>query len=72
MSLMVASEDSTPSTAPIETLIVGEDKAREMRSAITPLSLSAAYAVPQRARIAISAKALRGDMNFAIRMTARC
>jgi hypothetical protein len=42
MSLMDASEDSTPSTAPIETFIDGEDKAREIKLASTPLSSSAA------------------------------
>ena len=45
MSLIDASEDSTPSTAPIETFIDGEDSAREIRSASTPLSLSAARAL---------------------------
>ncbi len=44
MSLMDASEDSTPSTAPMDTLIDGDDKAREIKSASTPLSLSAAKA----------------------------
>ena len=39
MSLIDASEDSTPSTAPMDTLIHGEDSAREIKSASTPLSL---------------------------------
>ena len=38
MSLIDASEDSTPSTAPMETLVVFEDSALEMRSASMPLS----------------------------------
>ena len=38
MLLIVASEDSTPSTAPMETLIDGEERAREIKLAITPLS----------------------------------
>ena len=33
MSLIDASEESTPSTAPIETLVVGEESACEMRLA---------------------------------------
>ena len=49
MSLIEASEDSTPSTAPIETLVVCEESAREIRSARTPLSASAARACPMSA-----------------------
>ena len=44
MSLIEASEDSTPSTAPIETLVVSEDSARESRLASIPLSASVARA----------------------------
>ena len=44
MSLIVASEESTPSTAPMETLVVGEESACEMRFASTPLSASSARA----------------------------
>ena len=47
MSLIEASEDSTPSTAPIETLVVGEESACEMRFASTPLSASSARAGAQ-------------------------
>ena len=72
MSLIDASEDRTPSTAPMDTLIDGDDRAREIKSASTPLSLSAPYALAQRARKAISANILRRGKNCAIRMTARC
>ena len=56
MSLIDASEDRTPLTAPMDTLIDGDDKAREMRFASTPLSSSAAWALPERTRRAMSAK----------------
>ena len=59
MSLIDASEDSTPFTAPMDTFIPGDDNAREMRLARTPLSSSVACALAPRARKAISAKALR-------------
>ncbi len=72
MSLIDASEDSTPSTAPMDTLIPGEDSAREIKSASTPLSLSAACALAQRARKAINANVLRLVKSCVIRMTARC
>ena len=44
MSLIEASEDKTPSTAPIETLVASEDSAFESRLARMPLSSSAARA----------------------------
>ena len=69
MSLMVASEDSTPSTAPMDTLSDGDDKAREIKSASTPLSLSAAKARPQSASNAISAKTFRRRRSCAINPT---
>ncbi len=47
MSLIETSEESTPSTAPIETLVVGEESAREIRLANTPLSASSAQAGAQ-------------------------
>ena len=73
MSLIDASEDSTPSTAPIETFIEGEDSAREIRSASTPLSLSAARALAQRARRATSAaSSFRRRGNRAIRKLVLC
>ena len=59
MSLIDASEDRTPFTAPMDTLIPGDDRAREIRLASTPLSSSVACALAQRARKAISANALR-------------
>ena len=52
MSLIEASEDKTPSTAPIETLVASEDSAFESRLARMPLSSSAARAGGQRARSA--------------------
>ncbi len=66
MSLIDASEDSTPSTAPMETLIDGDDKAREIRLASTPLSSSAAWAFPQRARKAINTKVFIRNRSCAI------
>ena len=72
MSLIDASEDNTPSTAPTDTLIPGDDKAREIKLASTPLSSSVACAVAQSARKAIRAKAFRRGKSFAIRTTARC
>ena len=72
MSLIDASEDKTPSTAPMETLIDGEESAREIKLASTPLSLSVACALAQRASKAIRAKALRRRKSCAIRRTARC
>ena len=72
MSRIVASEDSTPSTAPMDTLSDGEDNAREIKSASTPLSLSAACALAQRTRKAINANAFRRRKSCAIRRTARC
>ena len=62
MSLIEASEDSTPSTAPIETLVVSEESARESRSARTPLSASVARACPLSAMSAtISAVSLNWE-----------
>ena len=48
MSLIDASEDSTPSTAPIETLVVGDESAARCRFASTPLSASSARAGAQQ------------------------
>ena len=75
MSLIEASEESTPSTAPIETLIVGEESAREIRSPSTPLSASSAHA--RRAQRTIRRRSappasLRRRENGAIRKPARC
>ncbi len=72
MSLIVASEESTPFTAPMDTLIPGEDNAREIKLARTPLSSSVACALAQRAKKAINANALRRMKSCVIRMTARC
>ena len=44
MSLIEASEDRTPSTAPIETFVAARRAPCEIRSARTPLSSSAARA----------------------------
>ena len=73
MSLIEASEDSTPSTAPIETLVVSDDSARDSRSARTPLSASVARACPQSAiRATISAISRYGSKRHIIRKPARC
>ena len=66
MSLIDASEDKTPSTAPMDTLIDGDESAREIKLASTPLSLSVACALAQRASRAIRAKALRRRKSCAI------
>src|SRR5579871_4407814 len=52
ISLIEASEDKAPSTAPIETLVASEDSALESRLARMPLSSSAARAAGQSARSA--------------------
>src|ERR1700733_7841791 len=63
MSLIDASEDNT---APMDTLIPGDDSAREIKSASTPLSFSAACALAQRASKAIRARAFRRRKSRAI------
>ena len=76
MSLIDASEDSTPSTAPMETLVVFEDSALEMRSARMPLSASAARGgAPATISATIAAANVAHRMrrrNGAIRKPARC
>ena len=74
MSLIEASEDSTPSTAPIETLVVGEESACEMRFASTPLSASSARAGARMTKSAAisAANVTRPMLRKVIRKPARC
>ena len=73
MSLIEASEDSAPSTAPIETLVACEDSARDSRSARIPLSASVARTcAPSATATTIVAISLKRNGRRIIRKLARC